>query len=317
MNSLMSRFPLSAACTLLAVFVGAAGCRSKQIASTYRYDREGRLTGIATPDNRKIEFQYDDHGLLRAAAYGGGRVQYTYDGNGNRIWMQDSGGSTQHFYDAFDRLSAVYWQRGGRGLVAYEHGPAGRISRVSYFSLKGGQSAVFSRFLPEDPASAGDWGQRERALLGVLRSGTPQPDYSISLFHDVLGRVTLVQTPGGPVTYEYLPKSRQVQRKYPNGIASLFTYNAAGQMASVRHGKGDGALLQEYRYEHDRAGRVAKVVETGPAGQQRNSGLEWTTGGYLAAYVDAGGRRTEFEYDAMGNRIRSTSPDRVTTYTYL
>ncbi|MFN7923550.1 MAG: hypothetical protein U0Q16_25845 [Bryobacteraceae bacterium] len=306
----------AAAVAALGIIAAGGGCAARrQPVSTYRYDSEGRLAAIATPDDRKVDFSYGAHGQLLKATYAGGFVAFGYDKHGNRIRMKDPGGEVRYFHDAFDRLAAVHWSRAGGNLVSYAYGPASRISRVSLYSMAG-SGAAFSRFLSEG-ASEEEWGQRERGLLRLLEaSDAPRPDYSIALFHDILGRVTLVETPAGAVTYEYLPKLRQVRRNYPNGISTTFTFGSTGQMASIRHERAGAALLAEFRYEYDAAGRVTKVIETASDGKQRENKLEWKPGGYLSAYVDAAGRRTEFEYDEMGNRSRSKSPDGTTEYDY-
>ncbi len=100
-------------CIILAISLMFPGCAQKpreELTEQYKFDKDGRLAQKIAPDGGKTTFKYNQDGLPVEINYPGGFVKYGYDAQGQRLWMKDNHGTTEYYYDAFNRLVGVLWQ---------------------------------------------------------------------------------------------------------------------------------------------------------------------------------------------------------------
>jgi RHS repeat-associated protein len=321
---------LGAIMTVMTAFtlVGCGGGLRKTMSERYVYDRQGRLSAKTLPGGQKMSFKYDNRDEITEIGYRGGWVRYGYDANGNRAWMRDPTGTTEYYYDAFDRLVGVVSKHSPWWLIAYDYDSRDNLTRLSAYALdlleqEGRYKDWLGNLRRNDAEKEHDWQQRERqfaAMLRELRKEDPSSSgkwlpYDVRYEYDVLGNVTGIDTKWGKVSYDYSPDQGTVVRHLPNGVTSRFGYSPDGLLTSVRHENGSGQLIAGYDYDFNAAGKVVSVNEITEDGQ-KSTGYVWDTRGYLKELALPDGGKMQYEYDAMGNRTRVSGPGGTTDYSY-
>ena len=112
---------------------------------------------------------------------------------------------------------------------------------------------------------------------------------------DSAGRMTRVIDGDNVVVYEHDADRKELRRRLPNGIVSLFRWNEANQIALIRHARGDaGDVVLELRYQHDSEGRISSIDET----------------------TSSGTKTTSYAFDALGRLVRTRGPDGAADLAY-
>ncbi len=317
---------------ILPLIFGLKGCTGGQeegLIQKFEYDEEGRLKLVLAPDGGKTQYEYNDKGLLTYVEYPHGEIRYGYDAGGNRTWMLDETGSTEYYYDAFDRLSAVLWQRLPQQLITYEYDPWDFITHMTIVNLgklseESGYRETVSTLLEETAAEVEDWKAREEQVQKLLTQlaqelpGRSQTwtDYEVKYTHDIQGNLTGLLTKSGAIQYTYNPDAGQIERRLPNGVVSHFEYSPSGQLTSLRHEESSGRVIAEYRYEYNSAGKIVQVQESTPQKGLQTTRYSWDERGYLQELQGPDGSRQRYEYDAMGNRILIEASGESQQYRY-
>ncbi|MEK7752170.1 MAG: hypothetical protein AAB654_09665, partial [Acidobacteriota bacterium] len=318
-SRLLQRGPAIVAIAVTMVLTGCSRRGARQT-EQLRYDSDGRLVRWTSADGSHTTIGYNKDGLPVSVTFRGGWVRYGYDRNGNRIWMEDKTGATEYFYDALDRLIGVIWKHGPRKMIRYEYDPWYRVTLVAVLDLaciegRPDFKNILELVQRRDAVSQSRFAELLERLAAEERGAAACVEESASYRYDFLGRLVAVATPHGSVTYSYDPAQARVIRRLPNGITTRFDYSPAGLPTSVRHETGSGALIAEYRYEHNAAGQVVKVHERTTEGQIVTS-YAWDTRGYLREIRAPDGGQVRFDYDAMGNRIRTEGSAGTIGYSY-
>jgi RHS repeat-associated protein len=231
------------------------------------------------------EWFYDYDGLKRVLSKTklsidgsiGFTERYTYDGNGNRLSETHSGGdlslTTRYVYDALGRkveqtdpaglLSR--WEYSADGLTETEYLPSGG-TRITQRYLDGRLkairgSAVIAEFY--DYGVDADGSNWTKHFIGSYDASSPRWRMTK---HDVLGRLIEEAEPAYDgsvqlVQYSYNDHGLLERRTEPGSAASLYVYNALGEL--VRSGldvDGDGqlTLASNDRIQDDEHGYVVE-----------------------------------------------------------
>jgi YD repeat-containing protein len=325
------------ACRLLRLFFRwllmcglVLSCGEKQpnvLTEQYQYDPQGRLTVKVNPDGSKLIFHYNKECLPVSLKFSGGEVKYGYNGSHKITWVRDASGGTEYFYDALGRVTGVLWHHGVQRLVLYAYDPWGRVTYTGVMSLPTLRQAVpFQKLLQKLEQKGTEKGagrpDREAAFTklraGLLKAdhgGKPWVDHEIICVYDLLGNLTRIGTPAGPVLYRHDPGKGRAERLLPNGVRSLYTFSPDGVLKSLRHENGNGHLIVEYRHEYYPTGKISKITEIGPGGA-KSTDFSWDSRGYLQELRLPDGILAKYAYDAMGNRIQKESASGATAYAY-
>jgi YD repeat-containing protein len=303
---------------LLAAIIFLSPCsRSPKgpLIEQYTYDSQGKLIFKTAPDGGKIEFKYNDQGLLTEIRYPGGYVRCGYEKNGNRAWMKDRTGTTRYYYDAFNRLVGVIWKHHLLRVIAYEYNPWGYVSSISIFNPKGLEDNLkYRKFLDEhDQAyrqNPKNW-QASRSIFNEMMQRLKQEqvtqkekmlEYEVKYDYNLLGNLKHIHTQQGTVNYFYKPEKGEIKRQLPNGITTYFTYSPLGLLKSLYHESRTGQLISKYQYEYNAAGKVIQAHELTAEGTKTTTYV-WDQRGYLKELHLPDRNKIYYEYDAMGNRM--------------
>ena len=242
---------------------------------SWTYDAQGNPTQWNNRRGNSVSYTYNTDGAVTQKSYtGGSAVDYTYDTRGNLEQTVDSYGTTKFTYDANDYLTRIDYPL-GRGLT-FSYDSAGR--RTSYGDQLGNGAYYYYNSL----------GHLERI---TDRSGSEIIRYS----YDQAGRLS--------------------RKTMGNGIYATYLYDAAGQLLSLTNKKPDDSVLSRFEYTYDiRGRRVAMETHYGTwtyeyddAGRLTQAVLDSTTSGIPDQEI-------EWEYDSVGNRVRTLINDKETAY---
>jgi YD repeat-containing protein len=210
----MSRERNSAAYLVLVLLVGSCSCgRHAADTEEYRFDAEGRLQTIITPDGNRINCSRNSSGSLEEVRYRGGRVRYGYDPAGQLAWLQDDGGLTAFSRDALGRVRDAIWARELHRLIHYDYDLWNHVTGIEVYNL---DAVLSSRRAPEatrqisqkPPASENKWREWRASVLessAWLRRNPEFAEYGVSYRYDAQGRMVSLDGPGGVIV---LPPSR-------------------------------------------------------------------------------------------------------------
>lgn len=262
----------------------------------WSYDGMSRLVSYVDRRGFKTRYEYDSLGRkIETIYHDGSRVQSNYDAGNRQLTMVDSlSGTISWAYDQSDRVVEVATSQ---GVVSYGYDAMGR--RISM--AVNGQSGIQYTY---------DDGDR----LTRQQQGSEVVEFS----YDTLNRLTSVLL--------------------PNQVRSAYAYNNANELTGLAWTLG-GEVLGSLGYGYDRNGRL--VTQTGsfapqalPLGSsghnvfdanQRqmqfngvsfaydengnliNDGVrtfEWNARNELVRVSEGGRSVAEYQYDALGRRVR-------------
>jgi YD repeat-containing protein len=242
------------------------------------------------PDAEHLEF-YPEGRLKSRTTANGDKIRYEYGQSGRLAKVMYSPWSSIDLrYNGADDIVAV---RDKFGTSRFERDPFGRLGK--YVSSNGQELAY-----EYDP-----WGR----VISVSVSGGSQVRYG----HDIFGRLTSVNDGHGLTTYEY--REREVVRRLPNGVKTIYSFSADRHLTSIVHRKANDSLLCSFGYVYRADGKLLETNEETSAGQTTER-YEYDLLGRLANVQRSDGSRIFYAYDSMGNRVSETSDGHTTSYEY-
>ena len=281
---------------------------SDGVTEQFDYTLRGQLRQAQNPECT-LRFEYDSVGRLVRQFQDDEIIESTYDAAGDRVVRTIEGFESVAFeYDAASRLIGVFSpssrllaiERDRLGREVERHLAAGARSQRRYTASG---DLMAQRVLPSDSDSPLLDRRYTYDKLGRLSAITDNRSGARSYTHDVDGflastrypegriekytRDTVGNPPATPLQVELDP-DRESRGARPEAAVRqsdgwTLTYDADGNLVSK---EGHGAT---YQFSYDGAGRLASA----------------TLDGETVA---------EFGYDALGRRVRKTTPERVVRY---
>ena len=256
---------------------------------TFMYDTLDRLTRTVFPDGSFESTGYDAAGQIISETDALGNItQYGYDNNGNLTSIIDPLGSqTTYIYAADNSLLEQTDALGNTTSFAYDDNgrrvsrtyPDGTLETLQYDSA-GNVSMTAD---PNGDATVQVFDANGR-LLSKTFADASQETYS----YTATGTLATAVNSQGIVTYSYDVSDRLVYLENPDGSAISYTYDAAGNRATVTTRLSAVAVPRTSSYDYDAMNRLAMVI-------------------------DADANTTTYSYDAIGNLASKSHPNGVTT----
>jgi RHS repeat-associated protein len=318
----------------------AAGRRTKVTdplgrVTTYTYDASGNETSMTDPRGQTTRYEYDGRGLRTKTIYPDGTTdESTYDELGREVAKKDQAGNVTRFeYDALDHLTKVTDALGHvttyaydeTGLLTsqtdadnhttrYEYDAAGRRTKRT---LPLGMSETLAYDGAGNLISRTDFRGKTTAYsydsLNRLLSKTSDPSLNeprVSFTYTQTGRRATMTDATGVTTYQYDALDRLTRKATPFGALS-YTYDAAGNLSSMRGSSPDGAAVN---YTYDALNRLSQVIDEQAA--QATSSYSYDENGNLAGMSYPNGVRVAYTYDALNRLTRLTAGGSSTLASY-
>ncbi|MFE1443252.1 DNRLRE domain-containing protein [Streptomyces sp. NPDC058739] len=270
-----------------------------------------------------------------------GAATYEYqtraDGYAADLFRKTSpeGRTWQFGYDTYGNLKTVTDPKGvstaeaGDYTVSYEYDVHGQLTKVTDAK---GNPTINTEFGPTGyPAKITDANNRTTEFVydvrGKVTAVTDALQKTTRQTYDVFGRplvntVPKVQATGELITTpapEYDANDNVTTSTSPNGATSTAVYDNADQVVSATAPK-DTTTSQERRsaYTYDRVGNLRTTTEPKGTLTTADTTDYVTTNEYdeiyqLTSVVNAGGDRVSYEYDNVGNVVRTVAPKKNTT----
>ncbi len=262
---------------LIILFIGIIGCKKTA--------DDGKSGGW--------RFKYNANGqLAEAIRPDKHKIEYHYNERGQLASIKYETYENQFKYNRLGFITQTIDQTGstvlGRDLY-------GRLEKMVY--PQGDE--VNYRYNEDGNITKVTWGNR----------------HFLEFKRDLMGRTIRMETPAGAFQMLYDYDKRMMQRIYPNGALSQFTFNRDGRPTLIRHALPDKRLILEFRYTYNNAGLLEVAHEMSI---NKEVTIKYTYDKYdqliKAAYSD--GRVYSYEYDPYGNRVKCSAPTGSVIATY-
>jgi len=212
--------------------------------------------------------------VIREDFADGTQTEFGYDAYGRVTSATDSTGTTTFTYDGADRLTHVVYPTGR--WLSYEYDAAGR-----------------------------------RTLM------TDQDGFVVKNAYDAAGRLSTLRDASDAliITYTYDAAGRLSREDKGNGTYTVYTYDGAGQTKSIVNSAPDGSVNSRFDYTYDALGR-----RTGMGTIDGDWTYSYDLTGQLSHAVfvstnpDIPSQDLSYEYDAVGNRVRTIENGVTTDY---
>lgn len=279
---------------------------AKGNATTFEYDRLGRLIREADPLGRETTYAYDVKGNLAAKTDANGNtVCYAYDGLGRLLKKSYPDGTEEAFtYDAKGNILTAANRHIGYSFI---YDAAGRVTSVAD---------------SEGHVLGYEYNTAGRKTKMVAPDGK-----AIRYEYDAAGRLSTIRN-GGDFFFGYDDLGRRNSLTFPNSVAATYSYDDAARLITIAHRNAAGEIVAQSAYTHDKVGnRLSKATEQRTTGYTydkiyRLLQAEQSTPGAAAENPKGNGRgiaqavqsqKEVYVYDPVGNRQRT---DKVTSYTH-
>ena len=268
--------------------------------TTWTYDALNRATSMVYPNSDTESYAYDRLGRMTSKTKPDTTViayAYALDSKPTSVTLAE--GAVNFTYDGLRRNTAI---TSAGGNVSFAYDSAGRLATFTDATI--GQSVAYTY-------------NTQGLKATVVACGS-----TIAYGYDRLGRIATVQKTGEatPATYAYDAAGRRVSLSLPNGVATNYTYNDAGQLSDLLTVNPNNETLARFTYTLDATGNRTAI-------QQNLGGVVHNLAyAFDNAYRLTGELRTDannntlysdtFAYDAVGNRLTRVKNGVASTYTY-
>ncbi|MCP1728063.1 RHS repeat-associated protein [Natronospira proteinivora] len=313
----------------------------------YSYDERGRVATVTTPDDRNTAYEYDERDRITRIIFPDGQsLENRYDAKGNRTTLVvptpaehefDYTGvnrvsayrtpldeATHYEYDRDRRLTAVTLPSGQRmehsyadgrhvststpeGVIEYDYLCGGRVSQIT----EGSESLSY------------DWdgnlvtGVHYQGALNASLSYGYNTDFELDQMSYAGGQTSLSYDKDGLLTGIHgFDIDRDAKHGMVTGLSdgvlnSSWQYNDYAESVDVTQSVAGTQF--DYELERNSLGRITARTETLPDGSEVHYEYRYDDRQRLTEVIKNGQTVEQYQYDANGNRVQTTSTARDVT----
>lgn len=296
-------------------------------ATTYTYDSVGNLLTRTDANTNVTTMAYDDDRRMVSLAKPGSRLYtYTWDANANKTSRTDANGNdttasgdgtTTYSYDAADQLTGVDYADATPD-VTFSYDLAG--NRTQMTDGQGSESYSYNALNLLTGVSRGTDSFSYTYNAEELLTQRSYPDSTATSYtYDADGRMATATTGTSATSYAYDAAGNLTQTTLPsgNGHSEQRAWDRAGRLTRITNASSVGTL-SEQQYTLDAVGNPTQIDLPGTAVETyAYDALDRVTEAcYQQTCTGSPDPYVRYTYDAVGNRLTSTTPAATTTSTY-
>lgn len=257
-------------------------------ATTYSYDALNQNTVITFANGLSLQYTYDELGNVVASKDRAGREsRYTYNALGNLLTKTYPDGTTDKYtYDGISRmLTAINkdatvkftYDKVGRLLSESLNG---KVMAYSYDVAAGKRTMTYpSGMKVEEHLNARD------LITSILQNG----EEAVTMAYNVAGQKT--------------------QQVYANGITTDYGYYENGWLQSIQADRD----IMSLAYTYDAIGNITQRADL--LNNERTENYGYDAISQLVSFTRGTSVNKSYEFDLLGNRVRTVENGVVTNYT--
>jgi RHS repeat-associated protein len=273
----------------------------------YRYDERGNLVSVRDPLGGETAIVVDERGLpVRVTDAAGRTHERTYDEHGDLVEERDAAGAVARFgYDGLGRkvrevrpsgAEYAYAYDGGSALVIERRSPLGLVERWAH----DGNGNLVSRTDGNGHATTYAYDASERRVRVVDPLG-----HATTFAYGPMGElVARTDAEGHATAFAHDESYRVVREDAPEGATTHAAYDARGLVAARTDP--EGRVTRFVRDDLDRVvEEVRNAIDGAPEGPDVNvrRRFAYDLAGNLVSLTDPRGVVTTYAYDALDRRV--------------
>jgi RHS repeat-associated protein len=243
----------------------------------YEYNDAGYISKITDPGGKSIDYSYE-----------------FYDNENSKLKKIIKSTADESVKSFFNDQGQIVRMEDQTGNVYYEYDESGLLKNIK----RENQTPVSYTFNSS----------------GAIASLSLNHRYNILYIYDFLGRLSIMKTPVGEITYKYYTGENIVIRQLPNGVRTEYKYFVNGKLESITHIDKENYIITKYTYEYNFDGLITSILEWTKQGEYKLI-YEYDKAQRLILHIDRKGSKTEYMYDNFGNRTE-VKVDGLTTENY-
>lgn len=308
---------------------------------------DGAVTQIEHDDGSKVQYEYDDRGLLIAADNGDCPVAREYDPVGRLVKEIQGAHEIRSVYDSLGNRSRRESSLGHETDFSWDaNGQIAAISQAGHNPIRFQYDAAWNetaRFVDGGVRISQQYDNRmrrtEQRVTGApggkpgAVSVDPGPVVERKYQYDPAGNLTdIADARWGRIAYRYDASGRIVGSRFAAGFEERFQYDAADNLVGRKKASGfiedsggrppmldrldygPGNLLVEAdgaRYEYDELGQLVRKIEG-----EKTTRFEWNRSGQLVGITLPDGDRWQYRYDAFSRRVEKRGPSEAVGFVW-
>jgi RHS repeat-associated protein len=266
-----------------------------------------RLSRVTDAMNRRTEYVHDDRGNLTAVVYPDGSSEgWTRDSQGKPTsWTSRRGKIVAFEHDAGGRITRKGYADGSS--VVYRYDGQGRLAEAE--DAYGITSFTYDEheYLTRVTYPGNRWLALTYDTAGRRTASEDQTGHRVEYRYDASSRISRISTASGDIaSYTYDTLGRLSRQTSGNGVYAEHTYDPVGRLLSLVNHLPNGDVLSRFAYTYDRRGRrTAMQTHYGVWVYTYNEAGQLTRAVLSSTNVAIPDQDLAYEYDALGNRIRT------------
>ena len=278
--------------------------------TSFEYDANGNISRITDAKGNATTYAYDANNRNTVITFANGLSRkYMYDEVGNVIQTSDcTGNESRYKYDVLDRLVEKIYPDGSRNGYRYdEYGNL--LSAINKNATVDFTYDKVGRMLSET-VNGRTVSYKYDVAEGKRTMVYPNGMVIDELFDKRDNIVSILQNGAETVSFDYDSSGRLISKTYSNGTTTSYGYDADGMLVSIK----DNREILNLAMSYDAVGNVLNTSNLLDSEKSESYGYDAIS--QLVTFSIGNGARTQFEYDALGNRTRmTTAGNDVTEYT--
>lgn len=303
---------------------------AKGSVTTYTYDALNRQLSHTDALNAKSLFEYDENGNLSKVIDAKGNTTlytynavnsntnivfangqsllYSYDELGNIIASKDRAGNEfKYTYDHLGNLTSKVYPNGACDTYTYD-----RISRM-LTAMNNDATVIFSydksgRLLSE--TLNGKKTEYKYDVAGSKRTLTYPSGMKVEKNLNARDLITSIfQDNKEIVTMTYNVAGQKIHQSFANGITTEYDYNQNGWLSSIV----DDHNIIGYKMTYDSVGNMTQREDLFNSEQTESYGYDLIS--QITSFRRGNSVEKTYEFDPLGNRVRTIENGVTTTYT--